>query len=155
MHYRTLTAGLQPHALEVLDRAAAAFSIDLRHPFWDHRLVEFCLALPSEQKLQGGWGRIVMRRAMADRLPDDIRWRRDKTDFFPYFANGLLVRERDGLETAIATASDVLSKHVDVPLMQRWYRQAVAQPLQAKRWQVLAIWRAVSLALWLRGNEGR
>ena len=44
-HYRTLTQGVMSDILEVLDRAAAAFSIEPRYPFWDRRLVEFCLAL--------------------------------------------------------------------------------------------------------------
>jgi asparagine synthase (glutamine-hydrolysing) len=43
-HYRNLTWGLMPFTLEVLDRTAAAFGIESRFPFWDKRLVEFCLA---------------------------------------------------------------------------------------------------------------
>ena len=53
-HYKTITSGLQIYALEVLDKAAAAFSIEQRYPFWDKRLVEFCLAIPAEQKLNKG-----------------------------------------------------------------------------------------------------
>jgi asparagine synthase (glutamine-hydrolysing) len=155
MHYRILTAGLQSHALEVLDRAAAACSIDLRHPFCDHRLVEWCLALPPAQKLQGGWSRVVMRRAMADFVPRDVRWRVDKTDFFPYFAHGLLVFERDRLDEAVLKAPELLTKYVDVSALQNMYRHAVRRPFQAKRSQVLAICRAISLALWLHNNEGR
>ncbi|NJO66017.1 MAG: lasso peptide isopeptide bond-forming cyclase, partial [Richelia sp. RM2_1_2] len=67
-HYQTITSGLQVYALEVLDKAAAAFSIEQRYPFWDKRLVEFCLAIPSEQKLHKGWSRMVMRRAMTNIL---------------------------------------------------------------------------------------
>ncbi|NJK41365.1 MAG: hypothetical protein HC934_08440 [Acaryochloridaceae cyanobacterium SU_2_1] len=38
--------------LEVMDRAAAPHGIELRFPFWDKRLVEFCVSLPAEQKMQ-------------------------------------------------------------------------------------------------------
>ena len=30
-----------------------------------------------------------MRRAMADILPSDVRWRRTKSNFFPSFTRGL------------------------------------------------------------------
>ena len=65
-HYKTITSGLEVYALEVLDKAAAAFSIEQRYPFWDKRLVEFCLAIPAEQKLNNGWSRMIMRRAMIE-----------------------------------------------------------------------------------------
>lgn len=41
-HWRSLTAGLLPYTLEVADKAAAAFSLEGRYPFFDRRLVEFC-----------------------------------------------------------------------------------------------------------------
>ena len=62
-------------ALERYDRVAALYSIEVRHPFMDKRLVEFCLALPREQKIKNGWTKIVLRRAMAGILPDEIIWR--------------------------------------------------------------------------------
>ena len=31
-----------------------------------------------EQRMRGGWTRLIQRRAMAGVLPDEIRWRRDK-----------------------------------------------------------------------------
>ncbi len=56
-------------------RAASPFGVLPSHPFLDPRVVEFCLGLPSEQKLAGGWPKISLRRAMAGVLPDAVRWR--------------------------------------------------------------------------------
>ena len=74
-HYRILVQPMQAFALEVHDSAAAAFSIEKRYPFWDKRVVEFCLSLPAEQKLNHGWTRVVMRRAMEEILPKKVQWR--------------------------------------------------------------------------------
>src|SRR5687768_18008169 len=41
--YRRLSDAGVPHTLEVLDRAGSAFALEPRFPFWDLRLVEFCL----------------------------------------------------------------------------------------------------------------
>ncbi|HXV27610.1 MAG TPA: lasso peptide isopeptide bond-forming cyclase, partial [bacterium] len=55
--YFYLTYHLKTLAIELADRATQAFSIEHRYPFCDKRLVEFCLALPPEQKFRNGWTR--------------------------------------------------------------------------------------------------
>jgi asparagine synthase (glutamine-hydrolysing) len=62
------------------DRNAAAHSLEVRHPFLDHRLVEFLLGLPTKLKIRNGWTKYVLRRSLSE-LPDVIRWRRDKQPF--------------------------------------------------------------------------
>jgi asparagine synthase (glutamine-hydrolysing) len=62
------------------DRNSMAHSLEVRHPFLDHRLVEFLLKIPPEWKIRNGWTKYVLRQALPE-LPDDIRWRRDKQGF--------------------------------------------------------------------------
>jgi asparagine synthase (glutamine-hydrolysing) len=62
------------------DRNSMAHSLEVRHPFLDHRLVEFLVNLPAEWKIRNGWTKYVMRQAISE-LPDEIRWRRDKQGF--------------------------------------------------------------------------
>lgn len=62
------------------DRNSMAHSLEVRHPFLDHRLVEFLVNLPASWKIRNGWTKYVLRQAMNE-LPDEIRWRRDKQGF--------------------------------------------------------------------------
>jgi asparagine synthase (glutamine-hydrolysing) len=62
------------------DRNAMAFGLEVRHPFLDHRLVEFAVGLPTSEKLNNGWSKYVLRRAVPE-LPNKVRWRRDKQGF--------------------------------------------------------------------------
>lgn len=62
------------------DRMPMAHSLELRHPFLDHRLVNFLVNLPNSEKISGGWTKFVLRQAMAE-LPSAIRWRKDKQGF--------------------------------------------------------------------------
>jgi asparagine synthase (glutamine-hydrolysing) len=62
------------------DRNSMAHSLEVRHPFLDHRLVEFLVSLPPEWKIRNGWTKHVLRQALPE-LPDAIRWRRDKQGF--------------------------------------------------------------------------
>lgn len=63
------------------DRMSMACSREVRVPFLDYRLVEFFLSLPVEQKLYDGWTKYIFRQAMADYLPAEIVWRKDKQGF--------------------------------------------------------------------------
>lgn len=70
-----------PMLLHWEDRDSMAHSVEARLPFLDYRLVEFCLGLPEEFKLAGGWTKRVLREAMRHRLPENVRQRRDKLGF--------------------------------------------------------------------------
>lgn len=60
------------------DALSMAHSVESRLPFLDYRLVEFLISVPAVYKLHDGWTKYIARRAMDNRLPDNITWRRDK-----------------------------------------------------------------------------
>lgn len=70
-----------PALLRYEDRNGAAFSIESRVPFVDHRLVEYVSQIPSCYKLRRGWSKWLLRLAMRDMLPKRILWRKDKIGF--------------------------------------------------------------------------
>jgi asparagine synthase (glutamine-hydrolysing) len=77
-------------ARERYDRVASAVAIEPRDPFMDVRVLEFCLSLPWEQLQAGGWPKLLLRRAMAGKLPDTVRWRQGKEHLGPAFTRELL-----------------------------------------------------------------
>ncbi len=70
-----------PTLLRNYDRYSMANGIEIRMPFMDHRLVSFCFALPWHSKLGRGYTKRILRDAMGELLPDDIRLRKTKTGF--------------------------------------------------------------------------
>ena len=71
------------------DRVAMANSIEGRVPYLDHRIIEFANRLPPSYKIRGMTEKWLLRRALADLLPDDILQRTkqpyrapDSTSFF-------------------------------------------------------------------------
>ncbi|BDA71998.1 asparagine synthase, putative [Rivularia sp. IAM M-261] len=156
-HYRNIaTQGLTSFALEYMDKSSAACFIDQRYPFWDKRLVEFCLALPPEQKLHMGWSRVVMRRAMANILPAKVQWRRGKADFSPNLSHGLLYFEQERLEELILNDLGTFEKYVDSTTLRKIYQRFVSSESQTTGMDARKIWIAISLVLWLDYTaEGR
>jgi asparagine synthase (glutamine-hydrolysing) len=62
------------------DRNSMAHSLEVRHPFLDHRLVNYALALPVDYKIRKGWTKYILRKSFPD-LPPPIAWRKDKQGF--------------------------------------------------------------------------
>ena len=145
-HMRRLSGGLLRFVLEVLDRVAAAFSIEPRYPFCDKRLVEFCLGLPADQKLRRGWTRWVLRDAMAGILPHEIRWRPDKGDLSANFHRAL-ARERGRLEAELFDGAGLLGHYIDMPAVRRALDDALVAGNNAS---AVAVWKVATLSAWLR-----
>lgn len=149
-HYADLTDPMQGVALEILDRTVRAQGMELRLPFLDRRLVEFCLALPAEQKRRHGWGRYVLRRAMAGRLPDTIRRRHSKTDFAGHFA-ARLSSERMSLRALLLDGrtpdSGYIDREVVKDLLDRLDEGGPTTPAPV----AFQLWRCAVVATWLHG----
>ena len=110
--------------------------------------MEFCLALPPQQKMQQGWTRLVMRRAMAGILPREVQWRGSKANFTALLNHGLLVFEQECLKEVILKEPGVIEKYVDVTALREAYHRFVSR--KATNEDVLAIFTAVSLAPYLK-----
>lgn len=148
LHYQRLASAGDPYTLELLDRAGAAFAIELRFPFRDKRLLEYCLALPPEQKICRGWTRMVMRRAMHGILPTEIQWRGGKVDMHPSFEHGLATFERERIEDVILSDPTAIEAYVDLARLRASYEKLIAREARAD--DANGVWRVVYLALWLR-----
>ncbi len=101
------------------DKNAMAFGIESRVPFLDHRLVEFCLSLPSSFKIRNGIRKWILRESLKDQLPESLYKRYDKLGFATP-QNQWLVKYRSGYLHSVKQHLPVLEKliHPDFPLDQ-------------------------------------
>jgi asparagine synthase (glutamine-hydrolysing) len=152
-HWLKLTHGIFPFTLEQIDRYAAHFSLEARHPFMDKRLIEFCLALPAEQKMSQGFGRVVMRRALSNILPETIQWRMSKADFSPNFDYGLLNSDRKVLDQIMSEKIKYLEKYINIKAVQAAYQRMISAPNQVSNDDSITVWKASILALWMEGQN--
>lgn len=67
-----------------VDKMSMAHSIEARVPFLDHKLWEFCAALPPQLKLRGRTEKYLLRRATRHLLPSGTRTRQKKGLAAPY-----------------------------------------------------------------------
>jgi len=144
-HHRIITWGVVPFILEIIDRTAAAFSIEINHPFFDKRLIEFCLALPPQQKIHRGLTRIVLRRAMDNILPQKVQWRTDKNNFEPSVINGLLTLDKELVEQVICHNSEHIEDYVNIAPMRLIYQQLISNRTSQ---ELFPVWLATTLSYW-------
>lgn len=143
--HRDLTATNLPKLLRYEDRSSMAFSLETRLPFLDYRVVQMVFSLPLNYRFHDGWSKYLLRRAMSDRLPSEITWRKTKL--------GYPTPEVNWLRAGSATVRQVLCDHVDDPLLAQYVQPAALRAMAALSDDALAeapgVWRIVNLAVWL------
>ena len=82
LYFNTSVAGLD-ELLRYADRNSMAYGREVRLPFLNHKLVEFIFSLPSHFKIHEGYTKWILRKAMQQKLPAEIVWRKDKVGFEP------------------------------------------------------------------------
>jgi len=70
-----------PTLLRYADRNAMAFGREIRLPFLDHDLVDWCISLPDRALIRNGWQKYILRKAGDDVLPRAVQWRVDKVGY--------------------------------------------------------------------------
>jgi asparagine synthase (glutamine-hydrolysing) len=137
-------------ALDSDERFEAYFSIESRHPFLDRRLIEFCLAVPEEQRWSTDWPtKKLLRNAMQNVLPESIRKRDEKADFTSIVDWELKKRQADKLDEILkfSTVSylGITDKERFYELLNRYREGATLNYRQLNVFEVM-VW----LELWVR-----
>jgi asparagine synthase (glutamine-hydrolysing) len=78
--YTDITSYLPGDLLVKADRMAMANSLEGRSPFLDHELMEWAARLPENLKVRGSTGKVLLRKAFKDYLPERVQ-RRGKQGF--------------------------------------------------------------------------
>ncbi len=112
-----------PALLDRKDRMSMAASLEVRVPFCDHRLVEYLWNVPWSMKNVGGVEKGLLRRAVADLLPEEITWRQKSA--FPVARDPLYdLAVRDRLREILAGNASPLLPMLNAPKLA----EALAAP---------------------------
>ena len=84
-HLNTMNTNIWEHVFETQDFDYGREGMEVRYPFMDKRLIDFCLRIPNSQKLYNGINRYILRNAMKDVIPSTIYRRYSKSILSPYY----------------------------------------------------------------------
>jgi asparagine synthase (glutamine-hydrolysing) len=142
--YVELNTVLPDSVLMKVDKMSMACGLEVRPPFLDHRVVEFCYSLPTSAKLRGLTTKWLLKSAMRERLPPGIAMRAKQ---------GFSIPMKNWIrgELATLTRDEVFSS----PLIGEHFRRQALERLwnehQARRHNHSHLfWTLLNLALWER-----
>jgi asparagine synthase (glutamine-hydrolysing) len=142
---------LVDHLLQRTDRISMSKSLEVRLPFLNHRLVEYCDALPLRQlvkpRLASKHSKIVLRNYAARYLPTKLVEQEKKGFFVPSnvwlrHLNGYYVRE------LLQSKSSRISIY-----MSRYWLDNLLLDFEKDDSKDSYIWSLIFLEIWLRQNE--
>lgn len=141
-----LTYSSIPGMLRHEERNSMAHSVESRLPFLDYQLVEFAVNCPPSFKLRDGWSKWMLRNAMKDVLPEQIRLRKTKLGFDAPDDEWVRLGLQNGHRGLWESSKLRMERFLDAPSLARecakFFRGATSA-LPAS-----SIFRAVSLELW-------
>lgn len=153
-HLQLLTDPLQAYGRETLHQQYSGAGVEIRYPFWDADLVQFCVSLPGSEKWRNGLGRSILRRAMKGLLPQEIAMRKNKYNFKSYLARSM---RNGGGEDVIAHAvydqSELLAPYFDTKKLQKTFEAFRGGDDLHEGVALFALWRAVILGAWLHKHR--
>jgi asparagine synthase (glutamine-hydrolysing) len=142
--YVELNTVLPDSVLMKVDKMSMACGLEVRPPFLDHRVVEFCYSLPTSAKLHGLTTKWLLKRAMRERLPPGIAMRAKQGFSIPmknWIRGELLELTRDEVFT-----SPLIGEHFRREALERLWSEHQARQHNHSH----LFWTLLNLALWER-----
>lgn len=128
--------------------AESTYDLEFRHPFFDKKLVEFILTLPTEYKYSRSWIKVLLRYAMEDVLPEKIRLRNTKAEF-----SEILIQQLNAFDLRKLFENSSL---VSLDLVKENEINNLLNEFEHKKYNNLSlIWRIVNLEYWYQHTSAK
>jgi asparagine synthase (glutamine-hydrolysing) len=135
---------LPDSVLMKVDKMSMAHSLEVRPPFLDHRVVEYCYSLPTNMKLHGFTTKWLLKTAMENRLPPGIAHRKKQGFSIPmknWIRGDLLEYTHDTV-----FSSRLVADYFDVSALRRFWQEHQ----QRRNNHSHLFWTLLNLSIWER-----
>ena len=148
-HLNTLSWPAWEMGMEFSDLDSSRYGIEERYPFFDKRIMQFCLNVPGEYRISKGVSRRYFRESMKNILPQIVYQRIHKGNVSPVAINSLKKNQKTVLETI---KKSELSDYLDIDKITK---NALEPFFNGNREQELSqyIFQLIALQKWLKKNR--
>lgn len=115
-------------ALRFKDRASMWRGTELRVPFVDHKVAEFCLSLPAEYLVKDGQGKSLLRGAVGNLIPAHLAFAAKRSVQSPQREFMTFGPFADALVETLEKPSELLLEVIDVPRALNYVASLRHQP---------------------------
>jgi asparagine synthase (glutamine-hydrolysing) len=131
-----------------VDRAGMAVSLESRIPFLDHRVAELAARIPLSMKIQGGTGKVILRRLLYRQAPQAL-FDRPKAGFAVPVGEWIKGPLRPWAEELLSPARLNQEGYFDADLVQARWRSH----LSGEKDSTQALWTVLMFQAWLADNR--
>ncbi len=143
------TLGYIPECLNVkVDIASMACGLEVRSPFLDHQLVEFCARIPSSMKIRGTQQKFILKHAFKKELPAEIL-QRGKAGFGMPIASWLRNDLRTVAEDTLLSQDSCIGEILRPGIIRNMLEEHVTG---RRNWHI-QLWRLLVLEHWLQSRR--
>lgn len=121
----TASSYLPEQIMVKVDRASMRASLECRAPFLNPELMHFATGLPPEYHFAAGMGKALLRNALPQWVPPEIRWRQ-KRGFTPPLCSWLRNELKEEMENSLDGELGELRQLVDPLPTRELFRQHLA-----------------------------
>jgi len=143
--YRDLKFTKLPRVLRFNDHVSMAYGRELRVPYLDHRMVEFCFGLSAQQKIDNGVQKVLMRESMSKYIPSVVNAKAKKA-FGAVQSEWMRSHLRDYVYAILDSKSFSGRRYWD----QEKLRERVGRFFEGEGDNSFYIWQFINLEIWLR-----
>ncbi len=151
LHLTTLQHPIWEDAICSMNKAGKLRSIDIRNPFFDLRLIHFCLSLPDSQKLKNGKNRYILRNSMQNIVPEKILQRFSKSDISPLAEKTVASIKINDLKKQIFNNDSILDKYLDKRYFDEIFSNISSRKGDNVNW--LTVYHIYALSKWVKKNN--
>jgi asparagine synthase (glutamine-hydrolysing) len=134
--------------LAKVDRISMAHSLEVRSPFLDYRIIEFAAQLPDALRMNGTKGKVLLRNAVARRLPVHIA-SQPKRGFAIPAARWLRNEIKPIIEHVVHSRSSIITNWFNREGIERMW----GEHLNGSRDHSVFLWAVMMLELWDKRNK--
>jgi asparagine synthase (glutamine-hydrolysing) len=146
--YIDLVTYLVDDILVKVDRASMAVSLEARSPLLDHRVVEFAWCVPQHLKLHRGESKVLLRRALEQRLPKKL-FERPKMGFGIPAGVWMRGELREWCEELLSEEKLAQQDLLDGALVRKLWSDFIS----GRDAYIGLLWNIVMFQSWLNGSQ--
>jgi asparagine synthase (glutamine-hydrolysing) len=143
--YLNLKTYLLDDLLVKMDRCSMAHALEVRSPFLDRDLMEYVFTLPDPMKLRWGRTKVILRKAFADFVPQEIL-RRGKMGFGVPLRAWFTTDLRDYIGDMLLAPDARLREYLD----QGYVRRLCETHMSGHADHSHRLWTLLTFEVWLR-----
>ncbi|NPV03136.1 MAG: asparagine synthase (glutamine-hydrolyzing) [Syntrophaceae bacterium] len=149
MFYQDIKTYLPDDILALTDRIGMRHSMELRVPFTDHVLMEFCATIPAEMKMKRMQKKAMLKQIAAAKLPRPVLAHR-KQGFASPMAQWLKSDLKSFSEALISAGG----KSIEDVLRRSVIREMIADHMQCRELNDKRIFALIMYQRWCEKNKG-